>query len=161
MSKMTRLMTIAEIVAATPIPNLELLREELKKRGYSVSQATASRDISALKLIKSQEGYLLPPSAHEYTKRFITDPTPVLRRSVLKIDIARHMLVIRTSPGCAQQVGYLLDDGFSDDILGTVAGHNTLVVLSSNSQKAQKIRDTILRLVGSAPRANGESAKNT
>jgi len=149
-------MTIAEIVAAKSISSLEVLREELKKRDFSVSQATVSRDISALKLIKSQEGYLLPISAHEYTKRFDADPAPVLRRFVLKIDIARHMLVIRTPPGCAQQVGYMLDDGFSDDILGTIAGHDTLFVLSSNSQKALEVRDTIRRVIGSTPRAINE-----
>ena len=137
-----------DIISTKHIPNLIALRDELKQLEFEVSPATVSRDINELNLLKSKEGYLLPKSLNGAPKQFNPDPTSVLRRSVVKIDTAQHMVVIRTRPGSAQQVGLSLDDRVFDNIVGTVAGDDTVLVVSLSTQKAMDVRDSIMDAIG-------------
>jgi transcriptional regulator of arginine metabolism len=130
------------------IPNLSVLREELKKRDIIVSAPTISRDVGQLNLLRTKGEYKLARYANSTACGFYPDTASVLRRSVLKIDTAQHMLVIRTRPGSAGQVGFSLNNRFFNGIVGAVAGHDTVLVVSETPQKAQAAKDRIFAEMG-------------
>lgn len=148
MTKHARHATILELVGEHRVASQEQLRELLSTRGFDVTQATLSRDIRELRLIKvpDAEGgtfYRLPSEAW--------DQTPPLRRllAALFVDVegVGNLLVVKTLAGGAQPVGSALDWEEWPEVLGTVAGDDTiLLILRDPTQLAtiqQRIRDLV------------------
>jgi transcriptional regulator of arginine metabolism len=126
--KSRRHFAIREILAQEHITTQEELCEALKDRGYDVTQATVSRDIKELHLVKVPDGngyrYSLPdmhvpPTSQERLQR-------VFRDSVITIDYCENLIVIKTLPGAAQSVASLIDSAKIANIMGTVAGDDTI-----------------------------------
>ena len=138
-SKDQRQRHIQDIVTGEFIATQSDLVERLLRDGYQVTQATVSRDISELRLVrlpfgKNKYRYALAPYS------LATDPTEELRvqfkQFVRDIDRAEHLVVLKVSDGYAMGVALTLDQLSRDDIVGTLAGQDTIFVAARNLEAA-------------------------
>jgi len=134
MSKATRQKAILEILRKGSIPSQEDLQGALEKRGIEVGQATLSRDIREIGLVKSAEGYELPQALALETA--LPSVERLVREFVLEIRQAQNMLVLKTSVGSAQPVAAALDGEQWPEVVGTLAGDDTILVISSDNKTA-------------------------
>jgi len=125
-----RLSTLKEIIKNNRIDNQDTLLELLAKEGYSVTQATLSRDLKMLKVGKISDGwsgyyYALPDKdlISESEKSYIQD----VRRGI--IEFSGNFGVIKTRPGHANSVGFALDVLALPEILGSLAGDDTIFLI--------------------------------
>ena len=147
MSKRTRQQAIIELVSRKKIPSQGALAEELRKSGYEVTQATLSRDIAELNLVKAKGGYARPQDAGQAAARSIPDGAGTLKRLVTKVDSAFNQVVVRTSPGGAGAVALALDDRQYDGVLGTVAGDDTILIVARSIEAAAELRAKLSELL--------------
>ncbi len=129
--KEKRHQAILDLVDRTNISSQENLRKTLGKIGFEVTQATLSRDLKELYVVKTtgEDG--------EY-KYAIMEEMPGLQIS--SCDISGNLLVLHTDPGMAQAVAYRVDALRLAGILGTVAGDDTLLVVVAEGYDARKVR---------------------
>jgi transcriptional regulator of arginine metabolism len=122
-----RQLKILELVATRPIHTQDELADVLAQEGWEVTQSSVSRDIGALGLVKVDGIYQRPAATHF---REITDPNERrLAESLLSVDTAGDaLLVLHTPPGEAQRVGSALDLLAWPEIVGTIAGDDTIFV---------------------------------
>lgn len=147
MSKRTRQQAILELVAKKRVPSQAALAEELKKMGFDVTQATLSRDIAELELVKSKGGYLRPEDASGSGVPMIPDPRGTLRRLVLKVDEADNLLVIKTPPGSANPVAIILEDGTHEEVVGTIGGDDTCLIVTRCKEDASTFKKKLLEII--------------
>ncbi|HLR80715.1 MAG TPA: transcriptional regulator ArgR [Bacillota bacterium] len=149
MSKMKRHLKIREIISENDIETQDELVDQLKSLGFNVTQATVSRDIKELHLVKvpSQTGrykYNTPT-----TQRFNT--TDKLKRSIMEafvsIDHAHHFVVLKTLPGNAQAIGALIDDLDWEGILGTICGDDTCLIICRTEENAVEIEERFVNML--------------
>ncbi|MBI4548243.1 MAG: arginine repressor [Ignavibacteriae bacterium] len=137
MTKQARQFAIREIINTSPISNQDELRREVRKRGFPVTQATLSRDLKELGIVRvaSNNGmrYIVQPTAEAEILR------PVVGAEVLSISANESMIVVQTLPGCASSVGEFIDVQKHTDIIGTIAGDNTLLVIPISHKKTKHI----------------------
>jgi transcriptional regulator of arginine metabolism len=138
MAKLARQQAILELAHSGPLPNQQELCKVLGRRGFQVTQATLSRDINELRLVKTPEGYILPNGDAP------AEPMPavsrVVREFVREIRRAQNLLVIKTIPGSAQPVAVAIDAEGWEDVVGTVAGDDTILIISGNNKKARQLQ---------------------
>jgi transcriptional regulator of arginine metabolism len=139
MSKRTRQQAIVELVSKKKIPSQAALAEELAKLGFEVTQATLSRDIAELSLVKIKGGYARPQDASAGALPMVPDPVGTLKRLVVKIDSAFNQVVVRTVPGGASAVALALDDRSYEDVLGTIAGDDTILIVTRSVETAARL----------------------
>ena len=127
-----RLSVIKEIIKKNRIDNQDTLLQMLKEEGFDVTQATLSRDLKMLKVGKISDGwsgyyYSLPENefVEENEKNYIID----IRRGIVSLEFNGNMGVIKTRSGHASSVAYALDVLGFPEILGTLAGDDTIFVL--------------------------------
>ncbi len=138
---------ILEIVEREPVHSQQDLRLRLKKRGIETTQATLSRDIQELGLVKRAAGgaYARPSQAAAP----VVDPSDTLRRqmSVLLRGVGRvdNTNVLRTPPGHSQGLGVAIDRARLKEIAGTIAGDDTIFVLCRGSKAAENAADLFER----------------
>ena len=127
-----RLSTLKEIIKNNRIDNQDTLLDLLEKEGYSVTQATLSRDLKMLKVGKISDGwsgyyYALPDTdlISELEKSYIQD----VRRGIISIEFSGNFGVIKTRPGHANSVGFALDVLALPEILGSLAGDDTIFLI--------------------------------
>lgn len=141
--KSQRQRKIIEIVENRSIETQEDLADELKQEGFNVTQATVSRDIRELHLIKIPAGnnryrYAVPESkvpssgGSSRTRR-------VLQDSVVGVDYSENIIVVRTTAGAAQTVALIIDNEKWGNIIGTVAGDDTVIVVVKPKSAVQKV----------------------
>jgi len=147
MSKRTRQQAILEIVRGQQVPSQAALAQQLSKNGFNVTQATLSRDIADLNLMKSKGGYTTLRNAGAADMPQMPDPTGTLRRLVTRVDQANNLVVVKTSPGSAQPVALAIDDGRYKEILGTVAGDDVVLVVTRVNNDARSFVDRISQLL--------------
>jgi transcriptional regulator of arginine metabolism len=137
MDKHSRHYTIREIISVKPIASQDDLRRELRRRGCVVTQATLSRDMKDLGVVRltTDEGnrYTLQPAAGTQALR------PIVGAEVLAINANESMIVVHTLPGCANTVGEFVDMQRHQEILGTVAGDNTLLVIPASQRQTKNV----------------------
>jgi transcriptional regulator of arginine metabolism len=137
MTKQARLFAIKEIVATKQIGSQDVLRRELKKRGCDVTQATLSRDMKELgvsRIVSSAGGlYAMQAPVEVQALR------PLVNAEILSIDSNEGMIVVHTLPGCANTVGEFIDVQKHPDVIGTVAGDNTLLIIPSSQRKTKQV----------------------
>ncbi len=138
MSKLTRQNLILEIVESEPIVNQEELRKRLVKQGFDVTQATLSRDIHELGLVKTAAGYSRPQGDPQ-AEQMLPSAMRLVREFVLEVREAQNLLVIKTATGSAQPVAAALDAEQWSEMVGTVAGDDTILVISQNKRNAHKV----------------------
>jgi transcriptional regulator of arginine metabolism len=138
---------ILEIVESKPVPSQEELRRLLNDRGLQVTQSTLSRDLRELRLarIPSPSGvrYASPDAATDDARAMLDD---VLPQFFATMDGVRELLVLKTLPGGAQPIAEALDfEGFSD-VLGTLGGENTVLVICRSVGARERLERRIQRL---------------
>ncbi len=138
MSKRTRQNTLLEIVQQQPYRNQDELRRALARRGFDVTQATLSRDIHELGLVKTSDGYARQ-EGEQPADSALPPAIRLVREFVLNVKEAQNLLVVRTAPGSAQPVAAALDAEGWSEVVGTVAGDDTLLIISQNRRTAQKM----------------------
>jgi transcriptional regulator of arginine metabolism len=142
MSKTARHKAILHLIDEGPVESQDSLQQQLERKGFEVGQATLSRDIHELKLVKGPEGYrragegsggegVLPSVMH------------LARQFVVEIRQAQNMLVVKTTVGSAQPVAAALDASHWPEVVGTIAGDDTVLVIASDKKKAQALASRI------------------
>ena|SRR5713226_170364 len=137
MTKQARQFAIKEIISSGPVSSQDELRLELRKRGFKVTQATLSRDLKELGVGRVASGngarYMLQLAAELQILR------PLVGAEVLSISANENVIVVHTLPGCANAVGEFLDSLKNPDVIGTIAGDNTLLVLPASQRKTKQV----------------------
>jgi transcriptional regulator of arginine metabolism len=133
-----RHLKILEIVATRPMRTQEDLADALGQEGWEVTQSSVSRDITALGLVKIDGIYRRPAATRI---RRIADPNERrLAESLLALDIAGDaLLVLHTPPGEAQRVGNAVDLLAWAEVVGTIAGDDTIFVAVENAAAQKRI----------------------
>ena len=147
--KSKRYSKILEIINNIDIETQEELAEELKRSGYDVTQATVSRDIKLLKLVKvqSESGkyrYIAPTKE----ERDINDKLySILANAAISVDKVDKFVVIKTLTGAASAVAEAIDNIYTNDVAGTIAGDNTIFVLSRTEEKAIELMEKVRKVI--------------
>lgn len=147
--KQKRHFKIREIIREKPVETQEELAEELRKAGFNVTQATVSRDIKELRLVKvlrdnEQYCYAEPERTSLSSDRLLK----IFKESIISFASSENLIVVKTSSGTASAVAEAIDSLNWSDILGTIAGDNTILVIAESKKVVKDILkrfDEILR----------------
>jgi transcriptional regulator of arginine metabolism len=144
MSKTARHKAILDLLDEGPVESQDSLQHRLERKGFEVGQATLSRDIHELKLVKGSDGYQRP-SENAGTESVLPSVMHLVHQFVVEIRQAQNLLVIKTTVGSAQPVAAALDASHWPEVVGTLAGDDTVLVIATDKKKAQvlarRIRD--------------------
>ena len=139
--KSARQNIILEIIAQEEIETQGQLLEALQARGVKSTQATVSRDIKELRLVKevSPNGhYHYAPAGQDENSDAARRLEEIFRGACVSFDHALHTVVIKTLPGLAMAVCAAIDAMWDESILGTVAGDDTCIVVMRNAASAER-----------------------
>ncbi|MES2393024.1 MAG: ArgR family transcriptional regulator [Acidobacteriota bacterium] len=134
---------IRELLVKTSVSNQDALRRKLAAKGIHVTQATLSRDIHELKLMKGPSGYALPAEGSDEDENDLPEIARVLQDFALEVRQAQNLLVLITTMGGAQPVAASLDYEEWDEVVGTIAGDNTVLIVCPDTRKASDLRKRI------------------
>jgi len=139
--KFQRHNAIRELVAHSLVANQDELRRKLRRRGFEVTQATLSRDIHELRLSKGPGGYSLPSSSSGNGGTSVTDDAPpsvaeMIESFGLRVRQAMNQVIVNTVMGGAQPVAAALDYEAWPEVLGTIAGDDTVLVICPDPRRA-------------------------
>jgi transcriptional regulator of arginine metabolism len=138
---------VLETLRHGPIANQEHLQRALRKRGFKVGQATLSRDIHELNLSKTAAGYALPQG--ESSAGLTLPPVQrLVREFVLEVRPAQNLLVVKTIVGSAQPVAAALDGEESPQVVGTIAGDDTILIICPDKDQARELAARIEGMIG-------------
>jgi transcriptional regulator of arginine metabolism len=146
-SKQRRREAILELLANGTVTSQAELAERLAEREMEVNQATLSRDLRDLRVVKGPEGYRLPLEADAV-------PTPegalvrALRDWLESAAAAQNQVVLRTPPGCAQPLAVAIDDARLEVVVGTLAGDDTVLVIAPDARRARSLVAHLRQLAG-------------
>jgi transcriptional regulator of arginine metabolism len=146
MDNLYRRNQILELLQHEAVTTQEELRRRLARRGIRVTQATVSRDIEELGLIKTRSGYRRPDAPEPAATPQPTLPV-ILKEFVREVLQASQIVVVKTHPGNAHSVGVALDAESWPEVVGTVAGDDTIFIATSGAREAARIRRKILALL--------------
>lgn len=139
---------ILRLVTGEQISSQEDLRRRLAQRKMRVTQATLSRDLQELKLVKTQEGYR--PAA-VLPEEPALPPLPPLARALgeflLDIRPAENLLVLKTPPSGAQPLAAAVDGAKLPEIAGTIAGDDTVLIITTNRKTRESLQKKIEALL--------------
>lgn len=119
---------IHSLLEAEVVPSQEVLAERLAARGIRATQATLSRDLREMGVVKGSDGYRLGQGGNG---RRQTELQAILAANVLSADATPPLVVLKTPPGRAQIVGLELDRAGMKEIVGTVAGDDTIFIAAA------------------------------
>ena len=149
--KARRQMKVQEIISKEIIRTQEDLADKLHLSGFNVTQATVSRDIKEMGLIKVPSAgddyrYAVPNEVHpnntqDRLKR-------VLRETVVSINDTESIIVIRTIPGNAHALAAVLDNSHWEEVIGTVAGDDTILLVIKPKEAVAVVLERIATLLG-------------
>lgn len=138
---------ILKIIQNQNIATHDQLIQELGQRGYYVTQATVSRDINELGLVKIP----LPDGGSVYSAsnnipEELTRRVHMLTDTVRSIDYAMNNVVVKTYPGMASAVAASVDVSMRSEYLGSIAGDDTLLIITASEEKSAEIADRLRKL---------------
>ena len=143
--KVQRLNAIREVLARTPVASQDELRRKLRRRGIHVTQATLSRDMHELRLFKGPGGYSLPNGHGSNGAAIETedDQPPALAEMIdsfgLRVRRAMNQVVLSTVMGGAQPVAAAMDREGWPEVVGTIAGDDTVLVICADRRHAGEV----------------------
>jgi transcriptional regulator of arginine metabolism len=144
MSKTARHKAILNLLDEGPVESQDSLQQRLERKGFDVGQATLSRDIHELKLVKGPDGYRRAGESLN-ADSVLPSVMHLARQFVIEIRQAENLLVVKTTVGSAQPVAAALDASHWPEVVGTIAGDDTVLVIATDKKKAlalaQRIRD--------------------
>ena len=145
MSKLTRQSVIREVLSSQPVSSQDELRRLLYHRGHRVTQATLSRDIHELGLVKTGDGYSLPQNGD--SDAWLPSVERLIREFVYDVRSAQNLVVVKTSAGSAQPVAAALDAEEWPEVVGTVGGDDTILIISPDLRNAEKVVARVKELI--------------
>lgn len=140
---------IIELINQYDIETQDELAEHLRNAGFQVTQATVSRDIRKLKLSKvpardgKQKYALLNSVQHQMSEKYVG----ILREAFVSMDSAQNILVIKTVSGMAMAVCAAIDSLKWNEVVGSIAGDDTIMCVIRSTDDAVKIMDKISKIV--------------
>ena len=138
MNKTLRQRAVLDVLKHGAVASQEHLQRALRKRGFRVGQATLSRDIRDLNLSKTASGYAMPQT--DGAAALALPPVSrLVREFVLDVRSAQNLLVIKTIVGSAQPVAAALDEADWREIVGTIAGDDTILIVCPDKEEARKL----------------------
>ena len=137
MSKLSRHAAIRDLVSREEISNQDEMRRRLYRQGHRVTQATLSRDIHELGLVKTSEGYKLPQG--EESELHLPSIERLIQTFVYEVKTAQNLVVIKTSAGSAQPVSAAIDAEEWEEVVGTIGGDDTILAISPDARSAEKL----------------------
>ncbi len=148
--KQLRQQAIRDLLELHPVRTQHELAAALRERGFRATQATISRDVAELGLVKLGRagvlGYALPSRAEELEASGEERLTKLLRDLPIEVKQAGLLLVVRAVPGSAHAIASALDRARWPEVVGSIAGDDTLFVAFADRSSLQRIRKRLLRL---------------
>ena len=142
---------IREILADHLVPSQDRLGELLLERGVKATQATISRDLRELGVVKGPEGYQLPAAPPRKRLRGLAATGAlerVIRQYVVSVEEALSMVVLRTGPGHAQVVALELDRTPPEGVVGTIAGDDTMFLAVKSEADLRSLAASMREMAG-------------
>lgn len=136
---------ILRIISEQEIETQDDLITKLKENGFDVTQATVSRDIKQLGLVKTTDGegkyrYSAPhPSSSGSDSKFKN----ILSEAIISSESAENMVVVKTYSGMANAAAAAIDALASDRILGSIAGDDTILIVTKNDETAEEFSEIL------------------
>jgi len=134
-------------VGSAGVTSQDELRRKLVRLGFDVTQATLSRDIHEMRLYKGPNGYALPNGVNEED-----DDLPSIREVLasfgLKVKQAQNQLVLITTNGGAQPVALAIDHEDWEEVVGTIAGDDTILIICPDHKRAATRRARLEEIIG-------------
>ena len=150
--KRLRQATIVELVSSHEVGSQEDLRRLLVKRGMDVTQATLSRDIRDLGLarVSAEDGarYVLPESLTEFDDKPLLDK--LLPQLFSRINGVGELIVLHTVRSGAQPIAEAIDQEEFEEVLGTIAGDDTILIVTRSAEARTSLTRRLLKLAGEA-----------
>lgn len=137
--KSQRQAKIMEIIASRSVETQEQLLAALQEEGFQSTQATISRDIKELRLVKELTGlgtYRYTAAASEVSGTFSNRLNTIFRECVTGVDYAQNIIVVRTMPGLASAAGSAIDSMNLGAVVGTLAGDDTVMIVMRDNNAA-------------------------
>ena len=147
----TRHNVILELIEENDIETQEKLASMLNERVFNVTQATVSRDIKELRLIK----ILTPSGNYKYAQRKELDApisdrfARIFRETVTDIKYSGNLIVVKTLSGCANAAAEAIDTTKFEHIVGTLAGDNTFIIIVDEPENLPKLVETFKEMLKS------------
>jgi transcriptional regulator of arginine metabolism len=147
---------IRDLIGNSAVANQDELRRKLRRRGFAVTQATLSRDIHELRLSKGPGGYSLPHRnghGHAVADEVEDDTPPTVAEMIesfgLRVRQATNQVVVRTVMGGAQPLAASLDFEEWPEVVGTIAGDDTVLVICPDQRKAGDVESRLRTMLES------------
>jgi transcriptional regulator of arginine metabolism len=147
MTKLARHKAILELVRSHPVASQEELRHALRRRGGRVTQATLSRDIHELKLVKTNEGYAESSSAETAADPGLPPVERLVREFVAEVRPAQNLLVLKTALGSAQPVCAAIDKENWPEIVGTIGGDDAILIVCPDRKAARRLAERLTEML--------------
>lgn len=149
--KKNRLDRIVQIITAHEVETQDELIAHLREAGYPVTQATVSRDIRELGLAKIMTGrgtyrYVLPKEDKDVRRLHISH---ALSETITRVEVAQNIIVLHTYAGMAQAVALEVDHLAHPDLLGCVAGDDTIIIVARDTSSAGSLGNQMQELIRS------------
>ena len=148
--KNARQTEILNIIQSFDIETQEQLLRYLKDRGFNTTQATISRDIKELRLVKEltgNGGYRYAASGRRNTSGSETRLRNIFKEGFTSVDVAQNIIVLKTMPGLASAVCSALDGMEIEGMVGTIAGDDTGLIIMRDNASAQNFSSEIHNLL--------------
>lgn len=145
MTKAARQNLICELIDTKTIASQEELQRALAKRGVKVGQATLSRDLHELGLVKTRDGYAA--QAELPAEQVLPPLERLIREFVVDVRPAQNLLVLRTAVGSAQPVAAALDSAAWPEVVGTLAGDDAILVVSPDKKATRRLEQRIREML--------------
>ena len=143
MSKLTRQQLILQLIENGNVASQEDLRRALARHSQRVTQATLSRDIHELGIVKTAGGY----ARTQATDTALPSANRLVREFVLSVREAQNQLVVKTSVGSAQPVAAALDAEEWEEVLGSIAGDDTILIICESTPHAELVANRIREML--------------
>ena len=140
---------ILKLIDMYAIGTQEEMLEKLEENGFSSTQATVSRDIKELRLVKQMDknGVYRYVEGKSETDEYLSKFTTIFSHSVVSSDYAGNMVVIKTRPGYASSIAYNIDNSDIPQILGTIAGDDTIFLVKKKGTTEEEIIDILSEVI--------------
>lgn len=145
-TKKMRLQAVENIVREVPIDGQEQLLKLLRERGFSVTQATLSRDFNELQIVKVPDG----DGGYRYMPHPQRGQAEAQSSVLVSVEVSGQMAVIRTRPGYASTLAAEVDDARLKGVMGTVAGDDTVLVILRDDMRKEVFMAALATVVPEA-----------
>lgn len=148
--KSKRQQEILDIISSSEIETQEQLLEQLRRRGIATTQATVSRDIKQLHLVKELSAggfYKYAVSQRKAAVSFAGRLRTIFKESVTSFDVAQNIVVVRTMPGLANAAGAAIDGMEIPGLVGSLAGDDTAILIMRTTEAAEEFCEEVREML--------------